>query len=162
MNKILTEELIEQKLKEKYEYPEDPDQDVMLEILQDEYEFKLTDQWSRDPDFSIYTESTADGYEVWVATFGDGRNVCINEDVHYYESDLSDKLQEAMVDHCELIYVDDLEADYVEDAIMYAYQNLYEEKEEEITDELIEEGYEWPKVESEKDFANEVNNILDS
>ena len=145
MNKILTDELIEQKLKEKYDYPEDPDQDVMLEILQDEYEFKLTDQWSREPDYSIYAETTADGYEVWVATFGDGRNVCINEDVHYYESDLSDKLQEAMVDHCELIYVDDLEADYVENAIMYTYQNLYEEKEEEITDELIEQGYEWPE-----------------
>ena len=145
MNKILTDELIEQKLKEKYEYLEDPDQDVMLEILQDEYEFKLTDEWSRDPDYSIYAETTADGYEVWVATFGDGRNVCINEDVHYYESDLSDKLQEAMVDHCELIYVDDLEADYVEDAIMYAYQDLYEDKEQEITDELIEQGYEWPE-----------------
>ena len=145
MNKILTDELIEQKLKEKYEYSEDPDQDVMLEILQNEYEFKLTDEWSRDPDYSIYAETTADGYEVWVATFGDGRNVCINEDVHYYESDLSDKLQEAMVDHCELIYVDDLEADYVEDAIMYAYQDLYEDKEQEITDELIEQGYEWPE-----------------
>jgi uncharacterized membrane-anchored protein YjiN (DUF445 family) len=145
MNKILTDELIEQKLKEKYEYPEDPDQDVMLEILQDEYEFKLTDEWSRDPDYSIYAETTADGYEVWVATNGDGRNVCINEDVHYYESDLSDRLKDAMFDYCELIYVDDLEADYVEDAIMYAYQNLYEEKEEEITDELIEQGYEWPE-----------------
>mgnify|MGYP005677584793 FL=1 len=149
MSKILTQELIEQKLKEKYEYPEDPDQDVMLEMLQDEYEFKLTDEWSRDPDFSIYAESTADGYEVWVATNGDGRNVCINEDVHYYESDLSDRLQEAMVDFYELIYVDDLEADYVEEAIMCAYQNLYEEKEEEITDELIEQGYKWPeKVEA--------------
>ena len=145
MNKILTDELIEQKLKEKYEYSEDPDQDVMLEILQDEYEFKLTDNWNNTPDYSIYAETTADGYEVWVATNGDGRNVCINEDVHYYESDLSDRLQEAMVDYCELIYVDDLEADYVEDAIMYAYQNLYEEKEEEITDELIEQGYEWPE-----------------
>lgn len=143
MNKILTDELIEQKIKEKYEYPEDPDQDVMLEILQDEYEFKLTDEWSREPDYSIYAESTADGYEVWVATYGDGRNVCINEDVHYYESDLSDKLQEAMVDQCELIYVDDLEADYVENAIMYAYQNLYEEKEEEITNELIDQGYKY-------------------
>jgi hypothetical protein len=145
MNKILTQELIEQKLKEKYEYPEDPDQDVMLEILQDEYEFELTDNWNRTPDYSIYAETTADGYEVWVATNGDGRNVCINEDVHYYESDLSERLQDAMVDFCELIYVDDLEADYVEDAIMYAYQNLYEDKEEEITDELIEQGYEWPE-----------------
>ena len=145
MNKILTEELIEQKLKEKYEHPANPDEDIMLEILQDEYGFELTDSYNRAPDYSIYAESTADGYEVWVATFGDGSNVCIGEDVHYYESDLSDKLQEAMVDHCELIYVDDLEADYVEDAIVSLYQDLCEEKEEEITDELIEQGYKWPE-----------------
>ena len=124
MNKILTQELIEQKLKEKYEYPEDPDQDVMLEILQDEYEFKLTDEWSREPDYSIYAETTADGYEVWVATFGDGRNVCISEDVHYYESDLSDKLQEA---------------------IDRAWQTYVDEMAEEVENELIEEGYEWPE-----------------
>ena len=149
MNKKLTNDLVEQKLKEKYNYPEDPDQDVMLEILQNEYDFELTDSYSRNPDYSIFAESTADGYEVWVATFGDGSNICIGEDVHYYESDLSDKLQEAMVDHCELIYVDDLEADYVQDAIMYAYQDLYEDKQEEITDELIEQGYKWPeKVEA--------------
>jgi len=148
MNKTLTNDLIEKQLKEKYGYAEDPDVDVMLEILQDEYEFKLTDEWSREPDYSIYAETTADGYEVWVATNGDGRNVCINEDVHYYESDLSDRLQEAMVDFCELIYVEDLEADYEEEAIMCAYQNLYEEKEEEITNELIEQGYEWPEKET--------------
>ena len=145
MNKILTNELIEKKLKEKYNYPEDPDQDVMLEILQDEYEFKLTDSYNRNPDFSIYAETTADGYEVWVATFGDGSNVCVGEDIHYYDGELSERLQEAMTDHCELIYVDDLEADYVQDAIMYAYQDLYENKEQEITDELIEQGYEWPE-----------------
>ena len=145
MNKILTNDLIEKKLKEKYNYAEDPDQDVMLEILQDEYEFKLTDSYNRNPDFSIYAETTADGYEVWVATFGDGSNVCVGEDIHYYDGELSERLQEAMTDHCELIYVDDLEADYVQDAIMYAYQDLYENKEQEITDELIEQGYEWPE-----------------
>ena len=145
MNKILTEELIEQKLKEKYNYQEDHDQDTMLEILQDEYEFKLTDEWSREPDYSIYAESTADGYEVWVATYGDGSNVCVSEDIHYYEGELSENLQEAMIDHCELIYVDDLEAYYVEDAILSAYQDLYEKKEQEITDELIEQGYDWPE-----------------
>ena len=145
MNKTLTNELVEQKLKEKYNYPEDPDQDVMLEILQNEYDFELTDSYSRNPDYSIYAESTADGYEVWVATFGDGSDVCVNEDIHYYDSELSDKLQEAMTDHCELIYVDDLEAYYVEDAIVSLYQDLCEEKEEEVTDELIEQGYEWPE-----------------
>jgi len=145
MNKTLTNELIEQKLKEKYGYTEDPDQDVMLDILQNEYEFKLTDEWNRNPDYSIYAESTADGYEVWIATYGDGSNVCVNEDIHYYDGELSNKLQEAMTDHYELIYVDDLEAYYVEDAIMSAYQDLYEDKEQEITDELIEQGYEWPE-----------------
>ena len=145
MNKILTNKLIDQKLKEKYNYTEDPDQDVMLEILQDEYIFELTDSYSRNPDYSIFAESTADGYEVWIATFGDGSEVCVGEDVHYYDSDLSDKLQEAMVDHCELIYVDDLEADYVEDAIVSLYQDLHEEKGQEIIDELIEQGYKWPE-----------------
>ena len=145
MNKILTNDLIEKKLKEKYNYAEDPDQDEMLDILQDEYEFKLTDSYNRNPDFSIYAETTADGYEVWIATQGDGSNVCVGEDVHYYDGELSERLQEAMTDHCELIYVDDLEADYVQDAIMYAYQDLYENKEQEITDELIEQGYEWPE-----------------
>ena len=145
MNKILTNELIENKLKEKYSFIEDLDQDTMLDILQNEYEFKLTDEWNRSPDYSIYAESTADGYEVWIATPGDGSNVCVSEDVHYYNSELSERLQEAMTDYNELIYVDDLEADYVEDAIVSLYQDLYEEKEDEITNELIQQGYEWPE-----------------
>ena len=145
MNKILTNELIEKKLKEKYSFIEDLDQDTMLDILQNEYEFKLTDEWNRSPDYSIYAESTADGYEVWMATPGDGSNVCVSEDVHYYNSELSERLQEAMTDYNELIYVDDLEADYVEDAIVSLYQDLYEEKEDEITNELIEQGYKWPE-----------------
>jgi len=149
MNKILTNELIEKKLKEKYNYPEDPDQDVILEILQNEYEFKLTDEWNKSPDYSIYAETTADGYEVWIATPGDGSNVCVNEDVHYYDGELSERLQEAMTDYNELIYVDDLEAYYVEDAIVSLYQDLYEDKGQEIIDELIEQGYKWPeKVEA--------------
>ncbi len=145
MNKILTNELIEKKLKEKYSFIEDLDQDTMLDILQNEYEFKLTDEWNRSPDYSIYAETTADGYEVWIATPGDGSNVCVGEDVHYYDGELSERLQEAMTDYNELIYVDDLEADYVEDAIVSLYQDLCEEKEEEITDELIEQGYKWPE-----------------
>ena len=149
MNKTLTNELIEQKLKEKYNYSEEPDQDVMLDILQDEYDFELTDSYNREPDYSIFAESTADGYEVYIATFGDGSNVCVGEDVHYYENELSNKLQEAMTDHCELIYVDDLEAYYVKDAITELYEYLYDTKLQEIESELEEQGYEWPeKVEA--------------
>ncbi len=138
MKKTLTNDLVEQKLKEKYNYPEDPDQDVMLKILQNEYDFELTDSYNREPDYSIFAESTADGYEVYIATFGDGSNVCVGEDVHYYENELSNKLQEAMTDHCELIYVDDLEAYYVGDAITELYEYLYDTKLQEIESELEE------------------------
>lgn len=141
MNKILTEKLIEEKLKEKGISMYNGD-DNALEKLQNYYEFELTDSYNRTPDYSIYTESTADGYEVWVATNGDGRNICINEDVYYYENDLSDALYDAMMDYNELIYVDDLEAYYVQEAIERAWESFIDDMIGEVEDELIEQGYE--------------------
>ena len=141
MNKIITDKLIEEKLKEKglsmYDQVDDS-----LKKLQDYYEFELTDNYNRTPDYSIFAESTADGYEVWVATSGDGRNICINEDVYYYDSDLSDPLYDAIMDYNELIYVDDLEAYYVQNAIDMAWEAFITEMIDEVENELIEQGYE--------------------
>jgi len=139
--KIITDELIEKKLKEKglsmYDQVESS-----LEKLQNYYEFELTDSYNRTPDYSIYAETTADGYEVFVATSGDGRNICINEDVYYYDSDLSDPLYDAIMDYNELIYVDDLEAYYVQDATDRAWECFIDDMIGEVEDELIEQGYE--------------------
>ena len=142
MSKIITEELIKEKLKEKGISMYDGD-DNALEKLQNYYEFELTDSYNRTPDYSIYAETTADGYEVFVATSGDGRNICINEDVYYYENDLSDALYNAMFDYNELIYVDDLGAYYVQDAIDRAWEEYVEEMAQEVENELIEQGYEY-------------------
>ena len=144
MNKILTDELIEKRLKDHGISMYDGD-DNALAKLQEKYEFKLTDNWNGTPDYSIYTETTADGYEVFVATSGDGRNICINEDVYYYDSDLSDPLYDAMFDYNSIIYVDDLDAYYVQDAIDRAWQDYVDDMAQEVEDELIEEGYEWPE-----------------
>jgi len=141
MSKIITEKLIEEKLKEKGISMYEGD-DNALEKLQNYYEFELTDNYNRTPDYSIFAESTADGYEVWVATSGDGRNICINEDVYYYDSDLSDPLYDAMFDYNELIYVDDLEAYYVQDAVDRAWEAFITEMIDEVENELIEQGYE--------------------
>ena len=141
MSKIITDKLIEEKLKEKGISMYDGD-DNALAKLSDYYNFELTDSYNRTPDYSIFTESTADGYEVWVATSGDGRNICINEDVYYYDSDLSDPLYNAMLDYNELIYVDDLEAYYVQDAIEMAWEAFITEMIDEVENELIEQGYE--------------------
>lgn len=145
--KLITEELIDKRLEDKG-VKFDIDHYQALEVIQDHYEFKLVSDWNGTPDFSIYTESTADGYEVWVATSGDGRNVCINEDVHYYENDLADKLAEAMNDYNELIYVDDLDAYYVQDAVTAVYDDYVNDMKEEVENELIEEGYEYEKQEN--------------
>ena len=144
MSKILTEDLIDKRL-EAHGVKFDIDHDEALKAIQDHYDFKLTDNWNGEPDYSIYTETTADGYEVWVATNGDGRNICINEDVHYYENDLSDRLAEAMTDYNELIYVDDLESYYVQDAVTEVYDSYVNDMKQEIENELIEEGYEYEK-----------------
>ncbi len=141
MSKIITDKLIEEKLKEKGLSMYDGD-DNALAKLQDYYEFELTDNYNRTPDYSIFAESTADGYEVWVATSGDGRNICINEDVYYHDSDLSDPLYDAMFDYNELIYVDDLEAYYVQDAVDRAWEAFITEMIDEVENELIEQGYE--------------------
>ena len=144
MSKIITEKLIEEKLKEKGLSMHD-DYDNALKKLQNYYEFELTDSYNRTPDYSIYTETTADGYEVWVATSGDGRNICINEDVYYYDSDLAQALYDAMFDYNELIYVDDLDSYYIEDAVREVYDSYVNDMKEEVENELIEKGYEREK-----------------
>ncbi len=143
MSKIITDELIEKKLKEKglsmYDQVENS-----LDKLQNHYNFELTDSYNKEPDYSIYTETTADGYEVFIATSGDGRNICINEDVYYYDSDLGDALYNAMFDgYNELIYVDDLDAYYVQDAIEMAWESFIADMIDEVENELIEQGYEY-------------------
>jgi hypothetical protein len=140
MSKIITEKLIEEKLKEKGISMYNGDGNA-LKKLQNYYEFELTDSYSRTPDYSIYAETTADGYEVFVATSGDGRNICINEDVYYYDSDLAQALYDAMFDYNELIYVDDLDAYYVQDAIEQAWESFISDMIDEVENELIEQGY---------------------
>ncbi len=142
--KIITDKLIEEKLKEKGLSMYEGD-DNALKKLQDHYEFELTDSYNKTPDYSIYAETTADGYEVFVATSGDGRNICINEDVYYYDSDLAQALYDAMFDYNELIYVDDLGAYYVQDAIEQAWESFITDMIDEVENELIEQGYEQEK-----------------
>ena len=42
-----------------------------------------------------YPETTADGYEVYIATYDD-RNISVNEHIHYYDSNLATELEDAI------------------------------------------------------------------
>ena len=140
MSKFITDELIE-KMLDKRGFSEDATEDDMLCAVQDYYDTELVDQWPNYADYWVYAESTRDGYEVFVATHNPD-SISINEDVHYYENDLAGELEDAIADGGK-IYVDDLDAYYVTEAVQGCYLYLRDRLTEEIIDELQENGYEY-------------------
>ena len=135
MNKFITDELITQRMESKGWIEGCDDEHAKKQVLE-HFECEITDNW-QNPDFSIYEESTADGYSVWIAT-DDDKHINVNEDVYYYENELTDVLYEAIPDYNN-IYCDNY--DFVEDAITRHYEDLLCRIEEEVVDELLDEGY---------------------
>ena len=63
-----------------------------------------------------------------------------------------------MTDYNELIYVDDLESYYVEDAVREVYDSYVNDMKEEVENELIEEGYEYEKADETYKLNNKYQN----
>lgn len=146
MSKILTDELIETRLRKiNVLEREDLDHDYMLKTIANHFDFKITSDWVNTPDYMFYTETTADGYEVWIATDND-RNPNVNEDIYYYDSDWLEKMPDAMTDGATIYYdqLDDEEYAFQE-VIEEVYDEYYNDKKKEIENELIEEGYEYER-----------------
>ena len=139
-NKFITDELITQRMESKG-WIEDCNEEHARKQVLEYFECEITDQW-RDPDFSVYEESTADGYSVWIAT-DDDKHINVNEDVYYYENELTDVLYEAIPDYNN-IYCDNY--DFVEDAITRHYEDLLCRIEDEVENELLDEGYNYKIV----------------
>ena len=149
MTKLITPELINERLEAKGFGEKQADgEDLMYEAVLGHYGYKLIDEWDDDAEYFIYEESTADGYSAYIAT-ANPRQININEDVHYYDSDLGEMLAEAIKwgngdpEYPEKIYVEDLGAQYVQDAMEQLFEELSYRFEEEVIDELKEEGYEY-------------------
>lgn len=146
MSKILTDELIETRLRKRNVLPnEDLKHDYKLEKIKNHFDFEITANWPNNPDIMFYTETTADGYEVWIATDDDQRPV-VNDDIYYYDSDWLEKMQDAMTDGNE-IYFQELDDDNYEfkDIVDNVYDEYYNDKKQEVENELIEEGYEYER-----------------
>lgn len=149
MNKMkeITTELVNERL-EKLGFGETAanDSDVAMRNVLNHYNVKLSDNFNK-ADFYIYEESTADGYEVYVATYDISKvNICA--DVYYYDSDLAQILIDN-IKHCDrredfphIIYISDLDSNFVEEAMVDLFDYLTDRLEEEVRDELFDEGYE--------------------
>ena len=145
--KTLTEKLILKRLaKDGMTEPNETSQEDRLLLLENIYNFSIVKDWDKC-DAYFYTDATADGYEVWIATEQEG-NVCINEDVYYYENSWFEKLADYLRDGCK-VYVDSYSQDEYgfEEVVEAIYEEWYMESYEEMEDELVDEGYEWPKPE---------------
>lgn len=146
MSKLITDELIDERL----DWNDDAEYTEKCDIVLGHYEVELTSEWKCNADYYIYSETTADGYEVWVTT-DDDRNINVNENVHYYENDLGDSLKEAIQDYSvELIQCEGWDSDeyWITDVIDELYEEVYDEKRNELIDELQNEGYEFPEKET--------------
>lgn len=147
MSKILTDELIKETLIYRgWQDVNDADQEWQRQMVLDHYDVELTDRFDNDCGYYIYSESTRDGYEVWVSA-DDVGNVCISEDVHYYDDDLHDELADAIKNELSPIYLDDVNDEFVDYAIEQLYEFVYDEKYQEVESELEDQGYKWPDEE---------------
>ena len=153
--KLITDELINERLEAKgFGEKQINDEDLAKEAVLKHFNVEFTDDYSSSADFYIYEESTADGYSVFIATYDQNR-VNVNENVYYYDSDLGDALEEYIKysngdEHTpEVIYVDNLDQQFIDDAITQLFEYLAERFEEEITDALKDEGYELEKLKVE-------------
>ena len=119
--KKITDELIDNKLKEQgLLHVGDMDHDEMLVKLQAEYDFDIVNEWNKGAQMYFYPESTADGYEVYIASENES-NPYIGQDVYYYESDWFEKLPDAVYDGL-TIYIEEYAMG--ESAFTYAVEEL--------------------------------------
>lgn len=69
-----------------------------------DYDDVVSDEKFDGMDYQCYTETTADGYEVYVLK-DTNEEMNINEHVHYYDSDLADDLFEILLEG-QTVYMD--------------------------------------------------------
>ena len=164
--KLITDELINERLEAKgFGDIQASNEDIARKSVLKHFNVEFTDNYNYNADFYIYEESTADGYSVFIATHNQNR-INVNENVYYYDSDLGDALEEFIKYsngdkyNPEIIYVDDLHQQFIDDAIVQLFEYLAERFEEEVIDELKDEGYVYDDPKTEAEFINKVNNIL--
>ena len=161
--KYITDELIEERLTMKgFSEQDSHAEEHVMDAVCKHFDLTLTDTWKPNLDFYIYEESTADGYTVYVGTH-DPDKMSVSEDVYYYDNELTSLLAQAVIDadHGDAeIYLSALNdgESWITDAMSELYIDLYKLYVEEITNELIDEGYSLKPDASMLDVLNLIAN----
>jgi len=148
-------EMYEEKLEEKmiskgFGEIDSHDEEHVMKVVCKHFDLELTDTWQNNCDHYIYEESTADGYTVYVSTHDAQGDICVSENVLYYDNQLGDELKQAIYDndHDDVkIYLSMLyDGEYwIEDTIRDIYIELVELYTDMCKDELTDEGFDEPR-----------------
>ena len=120
---------------------QEPSRETMIKVVKQHFNFTLDENAYGNYDIAAYTESTADGYEVYVVT-NDMQSISISEDVYYYESDVPQAIIDEIIGYGggdTVVYADQyfLDEIYFDDALA----DLFLENIDDILAEAEEEGY---------------------
>ena len=83
------------------------DDERIIELVKNYYDIDISHNVNdfENVDCTIYEESTADGYSVYVLT-NNTRNVSICEDVYYYDHGLADAFEEEVQYGSQCFYIE--------------------------------------------------------
>tara|TARA_R100001509_G_C4862275_1_gene213797 strand:+ start:620 stop:1042 length:423 start_codon:yes stop_codon:yes gene_type:complete len=105
-------------------------EDIKIELVKSHLGLSISTDISdfENVDCMIYSESTADGYDVYICT-NDSKNPSICEDVYYYDHDLADALREQIRYGDETFYIDEYiyEDCYIDDMFVEVFNEFVEE-----------------------------------
>ena len=135
----------------------------MIELVKNHLEISISqDVMDFDNvDCHIYSESTADGYDVYVCT-NDTRQPNICEDVYYYDNELADRFRDQIRWGDTTFYICDsiYEDCYFDDTLLEAFseyvEDIIENDELDITLEEIEYLKKEYEIENEEADSTEV------
>ena len=119
----------------------EPSGETILKVVKEHFNFTINEDAYQNYDVAAYTESTADGYEVYIVT-NDMSSISIAEDVYYYESDVPQALIDEIIGYGgddTVVYADQyfLDEIYFDDALA----DLFVENIDDILAEAEEKGY---------------------
>ena len=116
----------------------EPTQEKMIEAVKSYYGLKIDDNAYDNADIYAFEETTVDGYSVYVVTH-DMKNICVSEDVYYYDHDVAEAIMEMIRysnGYCTLYadsyFLDDI---YFDDVLLEAFSDIAES----IYDEIMNE-----------------------
>ena len=126
---------------------QEPSPETIIKVVKQHFNFTIDENAHNNYDIAAYTESTADGYEVYVVT-NDMQSISINEDVYYYDSDVCQAIIDQIIGYGggdTVVYADQyfLNEIYFDDAMA----DLFVENIDDILAEAEEEGYALTKAE---------------